>query len=234
MLLRSIHGVFMRLVLFLIANLISFNIHALLPPGHVEFDDLESKTAGGLSRYVIRVTGNIAFPMADEIDQIFSAKIPMVRSHVILHLNSGGGALDEGLKIISLLEERKKIHNVVTTVRNGEMCGSMCVPIFMVGVKRFAAVTAAFMFHGVTKFHSNVPDQERTRHWLSNVMVPQGVSEEWLQGLWAKGVFSTPGEYWMTGKELLDEKSGVITDIMDRHVKLEPVELPFDPQIRSR
>lgn len=225
----------MRFVAMTVSFFTAFAASAMtLVPGKVELVDLESKTKDGLSRYAIQLTGAIAYPMADEIQEIFEQKIPREKSAVILHVNSGGGSLDEGMKIIAVINEQKERHEIVTTVRNGEICGSMCVPVYMTGTRRFAGETTGFMFHGVTRAFSNIPDQRRTREMLGVVMVTQGVSASWLQGLWDQGVFSTPGEYWVTGKELVEQNAGVVTELIGRHVKFEPFEMPIDPQIRPR
>lgn len=109
----------------------------------------------------------------------------------------------------------------------------MCVPIFLQGVKRYAGEVSSFFFHGATRHLSNIPN-ERTTNRLLNLFRDRGVSEKWIKQLKEKGVFSTPGEYWLSGKELYQSEAQIITHPLPRHTTYEPQEAPYDPQIRPR
>lgn len=193
-------------------------------PGTVEYQDTRED---GKAYVVIRITGALAYPMASELDEKIAALPPKVP--LMLHLNSGGGSLREGLKMIGSLRNFKKERQLITLVRNGEVCGSMCVPLYVQGDRRLAGEVAAFMFHGATpNGYTNIPDQKKSRD-LTNMFVDAGVSTEWIESLWAKKVFSVPGEFWISGLELVEEKSKVVTELVSRHVQYEPWVAPIDP-----
>lgn len=203
-----------------------------LVPGKVQLEERKSGKTGK-EFYVIALTGALAYPLAREFDELvesFKDDRPL-----LVHLNSGGGSYQEGLKIIATLRRlAQEGREVNTTVHNGEICGSMCVPVFLQGRKRFAGEVAAFMFHGVVAHgFTNVPNEAKTREAL-NLFLDAGVSKEWLDGMWGKKVFSLPGQYWMTAGELHRENSGIVTEIIPRHEVFEPWSAPIDPQIRPR
>lgn len=210
----------------------SVGMTQILRPGKVQLKEV--KNSSGAEFYAIELTGTIAYPMSIEFKELVE-KMTNPTKPLILHLNSGGGAASEGLKIISLL--RREIQNgrkVTTTVHNGEICGSMCVPVYLQGQKRFAGEIAAFMFHGVVRHgFTNIPDQAKTREYL-RLFVDAGVPQSWLDKMWDRKVYSTPGNYWMTAAELMKDESNIITDLLPRHDIQTPWEAPIDPQIRPR
>jgi len=196
------------------------------------FEYIEAGAQGNDGYAVFKLEGMIAYPMAREIeDQL--VQIPSDEK-ILIDLNSGGGSVDEGIKIIDIIKrEINNGRNINTLVDQGAVCGSMCVPVFVQGVKRTAGSASAFMFHGARPFHSNIPNAERTKRLL-NIFIDAGVSQEFLNDLGNQGVFSTPGEYWLSGRELDQAKAGIITRLLPAHRKFTPWTAPFDPQIRSR
>lgn len=218
----------------IIALLILFTLNAnaqMLVPGSVKL--IEAKGAGDKPIYVLQISGAIATPMAAEIEE--QLKKAVEDRPLLVHLNSEGGSVTEGEKIIAILQrlraEKKTVH---TTVMNGEKCASMCVFLYAQGEKRFASEVSTFMFHGAIQFAiTNVPDAWKTREQLQH-LIKAGVSTAWLNSLWEAGAFTKPGAYWMSGKDLVDAKSGLVTDLLSRHDVQEPWRAPFDPNIRPR
>jgi ATP-dependent protease ClpP protease subunit len=150
---------------------------------------------------------------------------------IIIDLNSGGGSVEEGHKIIAFVEKiQAEGFRVKTRVLNGRMCGSMCVPVFLSADIREAAETSAFMFHGVTTGWSTVPSKQKTEE-LFLYMKSRGLSESFESYLWSEVALSTPGEYWLTGSEMMELNSGVITKLMERHVRKKSVTMPFIPKL---
>jgi hypothetical protein len=202
-----------------------------IAPGRVKLESMESTKGNKL--YVLWITGAVAYPMASDMEEAF-AKAELDKP-VAIDLDSRGGSVEEGKKIIRLIQaERARGRRVDTVVQNGNHCGSMCVPIFVQGENRIAGEVSAFMFHGATQAaFTNVPNALMTAELL-NTFVAAGVNKDWLNSLKEKGVFSTPGEYWISGKDLLDAKSGVVTRLKGQYEQFEPWHAPFDPNIRSR
>lgn len=150
---------------------------------------------------------------------------------IIIDLNSGGGSTEEGSKIIAFVERLKNEgFNVRTRVQNGRMCGSMCVPIFLSADTREAGETSAFMFHGVTVGWSTIPDKEKTLN-LFEYMKSRGLSKDFEKFLWDEEALSLPGEYWLSGNEMINLKSGVITKQLSRHILREKVTMPYFPKL---
>lgn len=182
-------------------------------------------------KFAVQLHGTIAAPLADEFENILT-RAPEGYL-LILDLDSHGGSLREGLKIIGLMRAEKAKRRVITTVDNGQKCGSMCVFLFAEGTRRWAGEVASFMFHGASPVGSNIPDATQTDRLL-NLLRDAGVNAIWLQSLMDLEVFSTPGEYWVSGRELVDQNSNLVTHMMPRHKKIRPVQIPFDPNLRSR
>ena len=150
---------------------------------------------------------------------------------VIIDLNSGGGSIEEGNKIIAFVEKLKSEgFDVQTRVQNGRMCGSMCVPVFLSADIRQAGEVSAFMFHGVTVGWSTVPNKEKTLD-LFKYMKGRGLTEEFEKFLWDEEALSVPGEYWLSGSEMMSLNTGVITSVLSHHVLREKVVMPYYPKL---
>lgn len=203
----------------------------VLQPGTVKLTN--AKGAQDQAIYVLTIKGTIASPMAQMVEAEL-AKATANQS-LLLRLNSEGGSVTEGEKIIALLQKEKDLkRDLRSSVMNGEICASMCVFIYVQGTKRYAGEVASFMFHGATQFATtNIPDPWKTREQL-HTFTKAGVSSTWLNRLWDEGAFTKPGAYWMSGKDLIDAQSGVVTDLLSRHEIDEPWSAPFDPNIRPR
>lgn len=224
-------GILFTLSLFVLAGSIQTASGQILRPGDLKVSEVRR---GDQLITVFKITGSIAYPMAHELKEAFEKMSPESK-RVLLHLNSGGGSVQEGLEIIGLLRLKKREgYKIDSTVHNGEICGSMCVPLFVQGERRYAGEVSAFMFHGVVKHgFTNVPDEERTRS-LINLFFDAGVSRDWISLMWERKAFSTPGSYWLTGQQLLNEKSNIVNFLLPAHDVEEPWHAPLDPNIRPR
>lgn len=183
------------------------------------------------NEFVLYLSDQISHPMAREIqDQLYLLDMH-APGRVIFNLDSGGGNVDEGHKIIDIIDALKEREfEVATRVQNGRMCASMCVPVFLAGDKREAGEVSSFMFHGVTTGWSTIPNPSKTRA-LWNQMKKRGLKESFEAYLRSKGALSTPGEFWIGAKELYERNSGVITKLLDSHIKKEPVRFPYTPKL---
>lgn len=140
----------------------------------------------------------------------------------VFNLNSPGGYVVEGKAIIEQMQElQRQGVKIITSVKNGDQCGSICLPIYLAGDQRRAGSHATFYFHGVTHLFCNVPNERLTEEYIS-LLLELGAKKEFIDFLRAEEAFTTPGEYWMTGKELYDQGQGFITEITGRHRKLRP------------
>jgi hypothetical protein len=57
-------------------------------------------------------------------------------NRVALFLDSAGGRVDDGDRLIEALNEIKLRHQLITVVPHGKLCASMCIPIFLQGEDR--------------------------------------------------------------------------------------------------
>ena len=71
--------------------------------------------------------------MAGTADDVRAAlgKYGTALNRVVLFLDSAGGRVDDGDRLIEALNEIKLRHQLVTVVPHGKLCASMCIPIFL-------------------------------------------------------------------------------------------------------
>jgi ATP-dependent protease ClpP protease subunit len=74
---------------------------------------------------------------------------------VVLFLDSAGGQVEEGDRVIEILNEIKKGHQLITVVLHGKLCASMCIPIFLQGHDRLAARASLWIFHEAAQRRTN-------------------------------------------------------------------------------
>lgn len=154
--------------------------------------------------------GAVARPMADQIRAAFKEHEGRAK-RVVFRINSGGGAVAEGERVIEVLREIRRTHHLETLVERGDRCGSMCVFIYLQGQRRVAALSSLWLFHEVS--HHDPRTREITRldrpAWerLVNLYFgPAGVSQDWTERMKPLTVQS---DYWQTGADLINEKSGI-------------------------
>ncbi|HLI11331.1 MAG TPA: hypothetical protein VKY65_06995 [Alphaproteobacteria bacterium] len=180
---------------------------------------------------VLAVTGGIVPPLAGDVAARL-ARIPAGR-RVLIDLDSAGGEMAEGLKLIALLKREKERRQIDTLVYYGHLCASMCVPVYMMGKRRYAAAVSNWMFHPAHFGPLPVIDRGATVRVL-DLMVDLGISRRYLTQLDDEDVFSTDSEYWTTGSELYAEKAGIVTDLLPQKLRHPDPEIAFDPQIQPR
>ena len=120
-------------------------------------------------------------------------------------------------KTVEVLRKIKQTHQLTTVVQRGATCASACIPIFLQGTVRAAALSSTWMLHQVrtlnladaaadtVAFHV---DLAATEAWFADYFVPAGVSKRWLRRTRQK---IKTGDYWQTGQNLWDSKSGIVT-----------------------
>jgi ATP-dependent protease ClpP protease subunit len=166
-----------------------------------------------------RWAGQIGSPMSERIAAELGKAKASVRS-VVLILSSCGGDLREAEKVIETLRDAKKTRHLETRVDPGAMCGSACIPVFLQGTRRRAALTSAWLFHEVSRGRTRdrakgIVDRAITERVFEDYFSAAGVSETWLNQL---RVMVQHSDYWQTGQNLWESKSGIITDPIDNHV----------------
>jgi hypothetical protein len=154
-------------------------------------------------------SGQIVTGMADYLREVFG-KYAAVSHRVVLFLNSVGGQVEEGERAIHVLREIRQTHRLVTVVLHGRICASMCIPVFLQGQDRFAALASLWIFHEAAKKEANGAEQtdaEETARLFRRYYLPAGVSTEWLKSIVP---VIRKANLWQTGGDLISAKTGVI------------------------
>lgn len=159
--------------------------------------------------------GTIAAPMADQIDTAFQA-FASTRRRFVLFLNTGGGSVLEGEKVIAVLQKIKRTHQLDTSVSQGSRCGSMCIPVYLQGRSRFAGRSSSWLFHEVTRpgaqYGSTKRVAESYRRLIDKYWVPAGVSQTWIERMLVE---TNNHDWWQTGNDLIADKAGIITHALE-------------------
>ncbi len=158
----------------------------------------------------------VSAPMARRFEEAYRQYGDDVSTFVI-ELNSPGGAVAEGKRVVQLLDRMARTHQLETRVGAGDDCFSMCVPIFLTGETRTAAANARFMFHEPASFDSFtgeraggpaferrfVADRFFDRYFENSPMTPAWRAQ--LERDWVGR------DVWKSGADLWLENSGVLT-----------------------
>jgi len=156
-------------------------------------------------------TGRVEAGMADAIARAFEQHKATTR-RILLTIDSGGGSVPEGRRVIDVLKRIRDTHQLDTYVKPGSRCGSMCVPIYLQGQTRYAATSSLWLFHEVsirdlkTKQITKL-DRPAFQKLVDDYFIPAGVSKEWLADMMPK---TEGADYWQTGEALIREKSNII------------------------
>ena len=163
----------------------------------------------------LRWEGPIQPPMLQKIYdawQLYGSE----RRKILLSLNSNGGLVAYGGRIIKLLRKIRKSNILITDVGYGDKCLSMCVPIYLQGTERMASKRSIWMFHEVraqealsnNEVISNRSDIERwTQQIIDRYFKPAGLDKGWIRDM---EIRIKSGDYWSIGAKLYQEKSGII------------------------
>jgi hypothetical protein len=161
--------------------------------------------------------GQIREPMAECIQSAFD-RLGRSARYVILTLDSEGGRLRETDRVFAVLEKIKRTHPLQTLVDRGGRCWSACVAVFLAGQQRIAALTSTWMFHEVWAADAHGSprlDRARSDRVFDRYYLAAGVSRKWLERLY---LLIPHSDYWQTGQNLWDDKSGIITHTLDNLV----------------
>jgi ATP-dependent protease ClpP protease subunit len=179
---------------------------------------------------VVRWSGDVERPMFDEISRAMERRRGDTRP-IVLVLGSLGGSVREGGRVIGLLREMQRTHQVDTHVETH--CGSMCVPIFLAGTRRTAAPKANFMFHEV-RFRDRDSLQRKLRDMdfdpgdakhIEQVRIAMATDElfrayfeaprvnrRWIAQM-RKSIVGT--DVWLKAEQLFREGSGIVDRLAD-------------------
>ena len=161
-------------------------------------------------------SGSIDRPMARDISKEFS-NWKGEASRIVISLDSPGGSVSEGDRVIRLIQKMKKTHAVWTYVGAENDCLSMCVPIYLQGRMRVAAPTSRWLFHDAkavdvyTGAEIIMYAHERNQanfKFFSRYIDRSDVNPIWRDRLRAQ---MQSGDVWKTGQELKDERSNIVT-----------------------
>lgn len=161
------------------------------------------------------LSGPIHPPMFNNLSRAY-AEWRSKAETIIIELDSPGGSVDEGDRIITLIKKMNRSHRVRTYVGPDGECLSMCVPIYLHGELRIASVSSTWMFHEpsavdkftgkqtfVYEFESRQSSQDSfLRYFKRSDMDP-----EWRENLRVK---LRLGDVWKTGGELKEERSNIV------------------------
>jgi ATP-dependent protease ClpP protease subunit len=179
-------------------------------------------------------SGPIVAGMADELRAALG-QYGAVSQRVVLFLDSAGGQVEEGDRVIEVLNEIKRRHQLVTVVPHGKLCASMCVPIFLQGEDRLAARATIWIFHEAAQRQADgQPRTDMAETWrlFRKYYVPAGVSMHWLKSI---APMIKEADLWQTGGDLISTKSGIILhplgDRTERAVASAPLDANRDPDL---
>lgn len=167
---------------------------------------------------LLRWSSPIEHPMELRLKEAF-ARHGADASRIVLELDSPGGALREGRRVVERLAQWKRTHRVDTAVGRGRSCLSMCVPVFLQGEARRAAPDAQFMFHepssrnAVTGERVERPRFEQRRaadRFFRRYFEASPMNPDWRAALYEAW---RGQEVWTTGAALHAAGSGVVTDL---------------------
>jgi membrane-bound ClpP family serine protease len=181
-------------------------------------------------RIVLGWSGPVQEPMSERVAAALD-RYRADRRRLVLILNSPGGSIEHGRKVVTAIRARDRA--IDTVVQKAGVCASMCVPIFLAGSKRIADPESYFMFHEASL--NNSDPLKTKRHAFSGsekVLVSQvvktieahatdelfrndigirGVSPVWLDGMRQK---IAGRDVWMSGQQLVDERSGIVDNLI--------------------
>ena len=160
-------------------------------------------------------TGDIDPPMANAFNAAFN-EWKDHKERIIIDLHSPGGSVDEGERVIEVINKIKKTHSVQTFVGSGNECLSMCVPIYMQGSLRVAATDSVWMFHeghlvdsltGKRRFVYNHESKQAAMETFNRFFTRSKMNKKWVKNLRSKLQY---GEVWKSGQDLKDERSNIV------------------------
>jgi hypothetical protein len=153
-------------------------------------------------------SGAIAPGMADYLRTALD-KYGAASHRVVLFLNSAGGQVDEGARVIHLLDGIKPTHPLITAVLDGSLCASMCIPVFLQGDDRLASRTSQWIFHEAAKQGATEKERrEETLRLFQKYYLAAGVSVHWLKRI---EPIIGGANLWQSGGDLISANTGIVT-----------------------
>jgi hypothetical protein len=165
--------------------------------------------------------------MADDLRAALG-KYGTVSQRVVLFLDSAGGQVEEGDRVIEILNEIKLRHQLITVVPHGKLCASMCIPIFLQGEDRLAARASLWIFHEAAQQQANGQqrtDMAETWRLFRKYYAPAGVSMHWLKSI---APMIKEADLWQTGGDLISAKSGIILHPLGNRTERAVAPAPLD------
>ena len=160
--------------------------------------------------------GSIDYPMAKDFSQAYKGLNSDILQ-IIIELNSPGGSVEEGRRVIDIIKEMNQSYKVWTYVGPEKECLSMCVPIYIQGRVRIAAPDSIWLFHEA-KAYDRFTDTEIMQYshektksdlvFFNRYLAHQDIDEAWLETIRDQ---VRVRDVWKTGQQLTDERSGIIT-----------------------
>jgi ATP-dependent protease ClpP protease subunit len=120
-------------------------------------------------------SGPIVAGMADDLRAALG-KYETTLNRVVLFLDSAGGQVEEGDRVIEALNEIKLRRQLVTVVPHGKLCASMCIPIFLQGEDRLAARASVWIFHEVAQRQANGTIRRKRRKQICSTYYRRATS----------------------------------------------------------
>ena len=181
--------------------------------------NLKSSTTAQPGTLYLRWTGEIGAEFYKSIAFGFEKTKRRVRT-VLLDISSCGGEREAMERAIRLLRYIKRTHTLETIVDRGETCASACVFIFLQGQRRWGALTSSWLFHEASRWNNwyrtkLAVNRTLTARLFEDYFPEAGVAEAWLNRL---RMMVQHADYWQTGENLWEDKSGILTDPLDNHV----------------
>lgn len=181
-------------------------------------------------RILLGWSGPVQEPMSERVAAAID-RYKSDRRRLVLILNSPGGSIEHGRRVVAAIGERHRA--IDTVVEKAGVCASMCVPIFLAGSRRIADPEAYFMFHMASLNNGaredtkqqKLPNVEKalvsqtvkaietqaTNDLFRNDIGIRGVNVVWLARMREK---ISGRDVWMSGQELVDERSGIVDSLI--------------------
>jgi len=158
-------------------------------------------------------SGRIQKPMAKQLNRAISKWHAKALNGVELVLNSRGGGMKEGHKVINMLRKLKRTRRLTTVVLPGMVCGSACIPIFLQGDARAASAATLWLLHEVSKSDPKTKKlialrPNKTQQFFRRYFLPAGVPKGWIDMITQK---IRGKDVWWTGGQIFNSGSNIIT-----------------------
>jgi len=168
------------------------------------------------AQVVLRWNGAVEAPMLERFKEAFE-QLEDDERPILISLNSPGGFVEHGRAIMSLIHQQSRNHTINTIVEAGNSCASMCVPIYLVGETRMAHPAAKFMFHEAS-FRAPIPSMyyKAVVNKVTDQLFDDDIGGRSVDGKWLTHMRERVRgrDVWLTGRQLMDQGSGVVDKLM--------------------